>query len=265
MVDDVLQSSLADRIRRFVYERYIDPAQRRGREQVEVRAGDVHHDMGLVARMPAVCTALGRKFEEEYGVRLLDRRGPKQGANVFFRFQVGSGAVDLAASAGSDDFAVQAERTTQASYPQSREPRIAPTPEDAIILISCVSEKRSSPSPAKDLYISSWFLKARRYAEQTGARWFILSAEYGLVPPDQVIAPYDRTLNTMSVPERRRWADHVGNQLSSQVPEAKHIIFLAGARYREFLAERLQREGVAVEVPMEGLRIGEQLSWLGRT
>jgi hypothetical protein len=29
-----------------------------------------------------------------------------------------------------------------------------------------------------------WFLKSRRYVEQSGAPWFILSAEYGLVPPD---------------------------------------------------------------------------------
>jgi hypothetical protein len=46
---------------------------------------------------------------------------------------------------------------------------------------------------------SDWFLKARHYVDQSGAPWFILSAEYGLVPPDQVISPYERTLNTMPV------------------------------------------------------------------
>ena len=38
--------------------------------------------------MPAVCSALGTKFETEYGIRLLDRSGPPQGSNVFFRFLV---------------------------------------------------------------------------------------------------------------------------------------------------------------------------------
>ncbi len=39
--------------------------------------------------------------------------------------------------------------------------------------------------------------------ERTGAPWFILSAEYGLLSPETEIAPYERTLNTMSVSDRR--------------------------------------------------------------
>lgn len=42
------------------------------------------------------------------------------------------------------------------------------------------------------------------------------------------------------------------------------VVFLAGQRYREFLADHLKSRGIVVEVPMEGLRIGQQLSWLGR-
>jgi hypothetical protein len=42
------------------------------------------------------------------------------------------------------------------------------------------------------------------------------------------------------------------------------VVFLAGERYREFLARHLASRGVEVSVPMEGLRIGEQLSWLGQ-
>lgn len=36
--------------------------------------------------------------------------------------------------------------------------------------------------------------------------WFILSAEYGLLEPDAEVEPYERTLNTMSVSDRREWA-----------------------------------------------------------
>ena len=36
-----------------------------------------------------------------------------------------------------------------------------------------------------------WFYKARTYVERTGRPWFVLSAKYGLVHPDEVIAPYD--------------------------------------------------------------------------
>ncbi len=55
---------------------------------------------------------------------------------------------------------------------------------------------------AKDLYVSDLFRKARRYVEAKNCPWFILSAEYGLVSPEQVIAPYEKTLNHMGVAER---------------------------------------------------------------
>ena len=79
-----------------------------------------------------------------------------------------------------------------------------------------------------------------------------------------MIAPYERTLNTMGVADRRAWAARVAAQLAEAVPDLSRVVFLAGERYREFLARHLADRGVEVSVPMEGLRIGEQLSWLGR-
>jgi len=132
----------------------------------------------------------------------------------------------------------------------------------AVYLVSCVRRKQACT--AREMYVSDWFVKARRYAEASGCRWFILSAEYSLVTPDRVIAPYERTLNTMPVTERRAWAGGVFKQLAAAVPELSHVVFLAPERYREFLAGHLTGRGVAVSLPMEGLRIGEQLSWLGQ-
>ena len=133
-----------------------------------------------------------------------------------------------------------------------------------VYLVSCVSQKRDQASPARDLYISDWFVKARRYIEASAKPWFILSAEYGLLAPDQVVAPYERTLNTMDVANRRAWAKRVLNQLTDAAPELMEVVFLAGKRYREFLAQPLMQCGVTVSIPMEGLRIGEQLSWLAQ-
>ena len=42
------------------------------------------------------------------------------------------------------------------------------------------------------------------------------------------------------------------------------VVFLAGKRYREFLENPLADQGAVMSVPMEGLRIGEQLRWLER-
>lgn len=133
-----------------------------------------------------------------------------------------------------------------------------------VYLVSCVSLKREEQCQACDLYVSDLFRKARRFVEASGCPWFILSAEYGLVTPDQVIAPYERTLNTMGVAARREWAKLVAAQLTDAVPNLSRVVFLAGERYREFLARHLEGRGVEVSVPMRGLRIGEQLSWLAQ-
>jgi hypothetical protein len=131
-----------------------------------------------------------------------------------------------------------------------------------LYLISCVSKKRVMPAQARDLYISDWFLKARHYVESTRSPWFILSAEHGLLPPDQIVAPYERTLNAMSKPERQAWAARVKAQMETSLPTADRIVVLAGLRYREFLMDCLRQRAGTVEVPMEGLSIGRQLQYL---
>ncbi len=118
------------------------------------------------------------------------------------------------------------------------------------------------PQPARSLYTSAWFKKASAYAQQIADRWFILSAKYGLVPPDQVIAPYDETLNRMPAAQRRAWAKRVLQDLRHEVQAGDDIIILAGQRYRAHLIDPLEAIGCNVEIPMRGLRISEQLRWL---
>jgi len=80
---------LADDIREFVFAKYIEPAHRSGISEVRVRAGDVHKEMGLSQRLPAVCAAIGaQKFEKQYGIILVQREGPANGSNAYFTFKV---------------------------------------------------------------------------------------------------------------------------------------------------------------------------------
>ena len=80
---------MSDLIREFVRRNYIEPARKAGQQQVVVRAGDVHSQLKLVSEMPHVCSALGaNKFATFAGVKLLDRDGPHQGANMRFTFEV---------------------------------------------------------------------------------------------------------------------------------------------------------------------------------
>ncbi len=88
--------------------------------------------------------------------------------------------------------------------------------------------------------MSDWFLKARSYVEKRDGAWFILSAKYGLLDPDQKIEPYEVTLNTRSVSARRDWAQNVLKALETQIEPTDRVVILAGARYREFLTERLE-------------------------
>lgn len=131
-----------------------------------------------------------------------------------------------------------------------------------ICLVSCVSSKRSSPAPAGDLYTSPLFRGARQFAESRFDRWFILSAKYGLVEPQQVIAPYDQTLKQMPKKERLRWAEDILDALKPQLRAGDLVAFVAGQDYREFVAPMLIEHGIHVETPLQGLSIGRQLSWL---
>lgn len=130
-----------------------------------------------------------------------------------------------------------------------------------VVLISCVSQKRDYPCQARDLYISQLFKKSLDYAEKIlkADKIFILSAEYGVVPLEKVIAPYDKTLNRMPKAQRRTWAEQVMKELKQHIDaEQDEVIFLAGQKYREFLESQFKK----VQVPLQGLGIGQQLQFL---
>ena len=169
-------------------------------------------------------------------------------------------------------------RTVKASHVASHDvsgarlPRVTPTrPHDdldlthSIVLISCVKSKLPHAAPARALYTSTWFRRARDLVEGSGARWFLLSSLYGLVAPEVEIAPYDYTLNNLGVAERRAWASKVLDQLLPAIVDEQRVVMLAGHRYREFLVEPLQRHGITVVEPTAHLRRGEQLAWLSET
>lgn len=131
-----------------------------------------------------------------------------------------------------------------------------------IALVACVKTKRSVASPAGALYTSSLFKKASSYARQIADEWYILSAKHGLVHPETIIAPYEKTLNKMRAAERRAWARRVLAELREVLRRGDQVVFLAGKRYRENLVDSVRQMGCRVEIPMEGLSFGQQLRWL---
>ncbi|MDA8332166.1 MAG: hypothetical protein M0027_13400 [Candidatus Dormibacteraeota bacterium] len=130
-------------------------------------------------------------------------------------------------------------------------------------LVGCVKSKLSRPARARDLYTSPLFVGRRSWVERTCESWFILSAKYGLVAPEQVVEPYDQTLTRMNRRERRAWSRAVVAALRAQLHDLSAYTFEihAGAAYFDFgLRDSLVAEGAAVEIPSLHLRLGEQLA-----
>ncbi len=129
-----------------------------------------------------------------------------------------------------------------------------------IVLISCASKKKAVKSRARELYDSPLFKLSLQYAQKLAPdNIFILSAKYGLVALDEKIEPYDITLNDMKSAERKEWASKIIKQLQAHADlNGDQFVILAGERYRQYLLPRL----MSYEIPLKGLRIGEQLQYL---
>ena len=147
-------------------------------------------------------------------------------------------------------------------------PATASGPADAgaaagIMLIGCVRTKLPVPAPAAELFASPLFAGRRRFATASGRPWYILSAEYGLLAPDDVIGPYDVYLAEQSREYRRAWGVFVVAQLACWQGDLRGRVVEvhAGRAYAE-PREPLAGLGAMMTVPA-ALRQGEQLAWYG--
>ena len=132
-------------------------------------------------------------------------------------------------------------------------------------LVSCTKTKCEQPAPPAELYAPSpLFSKARQYCEQNHDDWFVLSAKHYLLEPNRPpIESYDETLAGARVATKREWSETVFEQLRSAglLEAGKTLVFHAGRAYYEELLPLLEETAVSVQFPVEGLMIGERLSW----
>ena len=254
-------SSQADRIRRYALERHVRPWRESGASTLSIRAGDVERSMELRNRTPNVCSALeSRRFQQEAGLVLVGKTEPHQSTTTTFRYQRDD------ASAGPR-MGRETERPARSNDPgsgvdQPRQTYSDTLPVADLCLVSCVKTKLREHAPGKELYVSPWFRKARAVIEAAGWPWYILSAKYGVIDPDTVIEPYEKTLNAMRKHERIEWSRRVMRALDPRLADVGSVVVFAGGKYRELLAPALHERGITVHVPMEGLRSGEQLAQL---
>lgn len=136
-----------------------------------------------------------------------------------------------------------------------------------VVLISCVSKKLDTDNgsvAAKDLYQSPLFKKSLEYATKVlripDTDIFILSAEHYLLPLNQRVVKYDKTLNKFTAAQRKAWADKVWGQLSNRFDDNTPYIILAGKNYYKYLIgiDRIKD----FELPLGNRGIGQRLSIL---
>lgn len=80
---------VADKIRLYAIEHYINPARKKNEKAISIRSGDIHTGMGLHQNHANVCQALrGEKFQQQANVKLLSESGPNAGGNTYFRYRL---------------------------------------------------------------------------------------------------------------------------------------------------------------------------------
>ena len=128
-----------------------------------------------------------------------------------------------------------------------------------IALIGCVKSKKKNICKAKDMYISPLFRKSLNYASKTCSNIYILSAKYGLLSMDDIISPYNETLNQKTEHEKKIWAAKVHRQMQEKgISTEDKIMFLSGESYYKYL-KMIYKNSIT---PLAGLQMGKRLKWL---
>jgi hypothetical protein len=137
-----------------------------------------------------------------------------------------------------------------------------------LYLVACSKQKASVTCAAHSLYEGDLFKLSRRYVEQEIEKsrhnrgWYILSAQHGLLNPEVITHPYDTSLLDMGRGPYLGWLFRVQDKLKYYADPSTRFVVLAGKEYRQDLVDWLVFKGATVEVPMQGLGIGQQKAWL---
>ncbi|HET7580020.1 MAG TPA: hypothetical protein VFK33_12135 [Bacillales bacterium] len=129
-------------------------------------------------------------------------------------------------------------------------------------LLATARKKRSYPAPVVEFYTSPLFRKSVQYAFQNYDRIYFYNAKDGLLQPEQIMEPYDVSIKTFTLEEKKEWAQGVVSAFRYfESPEQITVYLHGGYVYRKFLQPELTRYGFHFRVPLKGLGIGKQLSW----
>lgn len=129
-----------------------------------------------------------------------------------------------------------------------------------IALISCASSKKDYVCEAKELYSESVAFRLEyQLAVMLAEEIYILSAKYGLISKNTILAPYDYTLIKKTKDVKMQWSSKVLSQLQEKFSlENDEFVIFAGNDYCEYLLPEIKNYWL----PLKGKRQGERLSTL---
>jgi len=140
------------------------------------------------------------------------------------------------------------------------EPDAAPVAD--VVLVGSVRSQQAEAAQARELYTSALFALRRRYAEASGRPWFVLSSRWGLVAPDEVIAPSNELLGDMPAAYRAAWAELVVARLAGLVPLTGAVVEVhAGDHDVDELRPVVERAGATLIDPVDAHGLGDTLAW----
>jgi hypothetical protein len=129
-------------------------------------------------------------------------------------------------------------------------------------LVGCAKTKRAEASPARTLYKSPLFVAALAHAERNCDETFIVSAAHGLLPLDETVQPYDRSLRELPKKERLAWGARFAESVRARFPQLPlHVLVLSGLEYAAPILSGARRYGWTVETPLARKSIGQRLAW----
>lgn len=129
-----------------------------------------------------------------------------------------------------------------------------PQPEAGrVLLVGSSGEVAGAARPARELFTSTGFARARDAAVRSGHPWFVLSAKHGLLDPDDVVGPFALLIGDQPAGYRAAWAEWVVVQLADRLRLPGVTVEVhGGVDFAQALKGPLARRGARIEIPLPG-------------
>lgn len=131
-----------------------------------------------------------------------------------------------------------------------------------LFIIGCSDKKATTARPAGEMYLSERFLAAKRIAQSYASTWLILSAKYGILSKDQIVEPYDVSLDSLCDEHYRSWVSQCSKQIINKTSPRDHVIFIGDNQYFMDIKELLILENRIVFMPLEFIPKEKQSRWI---